>query len=250
MKNIVTTLLFIGAFLSTANADMMRVEAGLGLWDQESSGKLSYTDNGATGRYSSNELSNSSMYFWALIKHPVPIVPNIRLEYTSIEDSGSGSGEFKDFDIGNTSTKMLYDMKQYDIIPYYNILDNTAWTTLDLGLDIKVIDVSVEASPISGLFEGYSDNKLIAIPLLYARIRVEIPSTNIGLESDIKYISYSSNNFYDIRIKVDYTFDISTAIKPAIELGYRAQKLDIEAVSDINANLKFEGLYAGLMLRF
>lgn len=249
MKKIATTLLFIGACLSTANADMMKVEAGLGLWDQKSSGKLSYTDNGATGLYSSSEPSNSSMYFWALIKHPIPIVPNIRLEYTSIEDSGVGSGEFKDFDIGNHTTKMVYDMKQYDIIPYYNILDNTAWTTLDLGLDIKVIDASVEASPILD-FDGYTESELIAIPLLYARVRVEIPSTNIGLESDVKYISYSSSNVYDIRVKVDYTFDISPAIQPAIELGYRVQNIDIEDGSDFNIDLKFEGLYAGFMFRF
>jgi outer membrane protein len=250
MKKIATTLLFIGACFSTANADMMKVEAGLGLWDQKSSGKLSYTDNGANGRYSSSEPSNSSMYFWALLKHPVPIVPNMRLEYTSVEDSGVGSGKFKEFDISNTTTTMVYDMKQYDIIPYYNILDNTAWITLDLGLDIKVIEASVEASPRAPLFGGYTQNETIAIPLLYVRARVEIPSTNIGLESDVKYVSYSSNSVYDIRVKVDYTFDISPVVQPAIELGYRVQNIDVEDGSDFNIDVKFEGLYAGFMLRF
>jgi len=250
MKKIVATLLFAGAFLSSANADVMKVEAGIGLWDQKSSGKLSYTDNGANGRYSSSEPSNSSMYFWALLKHPVPIVPNIRLEYTSVEDSGIGSGKFKEFDISNTATTMVYDMKQYDIIPYYNILDNTAWITLDLGLDIKVIEASVDASPKAPLFGGYTQNETIAIPLLYVRARVEIPSTNIGLESDVKYVSYSSNSVYDIRVKVDYTFDISPVVQPAIELGYRVQNTDVEDGSDFNIDVKFEGLYAGLMLRF
>ncbi|EQB39128.1 hypothetical protein M947_08175 [Sulfurimonas hongkongensis] len=250
MKKITATLLFIGAFFSTANADMMKVEAGIGLWDQKSSGKLSYTDNGADGRYSSNEPSNSSIYFWALLKHPMPVVPNLRLEYASVEDSGVGSGKFKNFDIGATTTKMVYDMKQYDIIPYYSILDNTAWVTLDLGLDIKIVEASIDAAPNTLGFNGYQDSEILAIPLLYLRARVEIPATNIGLESDIKYISYSSNRVYDVRAKVDYTFDIFSAIQPAIELGYRVQKIDIEDESDFNVDLEFSGFYGGLMLRF
>jgi len=250
MKKIVTALLFVGVCLSTANADTMKVEAGIGLWDQKSSGKLSYTDNGANGRYSSSEPTNSSMYFWALIKHPVPIVPNVRLEYASVEDSGVGSGKFKEFNIGNTTTKVAYDMKQYDIIPYYNILDNTAWTTLDLGLDIKIVEASLDADPKVPLFYGYSQSETIAIPLLYLRARVEIPSTNIGLESDIKYVAYSSNSVYDVRVKVDYTFDISPVVQPAIELGYRVQKIDVEDGGDFDIDLKFAGFYGGLMLRF
>lgn len=251
MKKIATTLLFVGTFLTTANADIMRVEAGIGLWDQKSSGTLSYTDGGADGRYSSNEPSDSSMYFWALLKHPLPLIPNLRLEYASVEDSGVGSGKFKDFDIiGGATTRVAYDIKQYDIIPYYNILDNTAWITLDLGLDIKVMEASLDADPNTSGFKGYSQSETIAIPLLYLRARVEIPATNIGLESDVKYVSYSSNSLYDVRVKVDYTFDISPVIQPAIELGYRVQKVDIEDGSDFDVDLKFAGFYGGLMLRF
>lgn len=250
MKKMATTLLFMGVFLSTANADIARVEAGLGLWDQESSGKLSYTDNGADGRYSSSKPSDSSIYFWALLKHPVPIVPNLRIEYASIEDSGQGSGQFKDFTIGANPTKVVYDMKQYDIIPYYNILDNTFWMTLDLGIDLKIIETSLDASPNAFGFSGYKQSETLAIPLLYVRARVEIPATNIGFESDIKYVTYGSNSVYDIRAKVDYTFDIFPIVQPAVEFGYRIQNIDVEDGADLNLDLEFSGFYGGLMLRF
>ncbi len=185
-----------------------------------------------------------------LIKHPVPVLPNIRLEYVSLEDKGVASGEFKDFDIGAASTTLSYDMKQYDIIPYYNILDNTAWITLDLGLDIKIIDASYTAAPATG-FAGYRDSVIFPVPLLYARARVQIPSTDLGLEADIKYITTGDSTVYDARAKVDYTLKFVPVIQPALEVGYRVQKIDIDEDSiDAKLDIDFSGVYAGLMVRF
>lgn len=240
-----------GAILaSAASADFTRVEAGAGAWMQTPKGTASYTDAGANGNYASSEKDSTQPYVWMLIKHPVPILPNLRLEYTSMKDEGTATGQFKDFNIGGASTTLSYDMKQYDIIPYYNILDNTAWITLDLGLDIKIIDASYSAAP-SGAFTGYNDNAMLAIPLLYARARVQIPSTNVGLETDIKYITTGNSTVYDFRAKVDYTLDFIPVVQPAIEVGYRTQKIDVdESGADTRLNLKFSGFYAGMMVRF
>ena len=251
MKKVIHTLTCVAILASSAMADSARVEMGAGAWMQESKGSASYTDGGADGSYVSSEKDSTEPYVWALIKHPVPILPNLRVEYVSIKDSGIASGEFKDFDIDPAPyTTLSYDVKQYDIIPYYNILDNTTWFTLDLGLDIKIVDASYNAAPTTG-FSGYRDSMTFALPLLYARARVEIPSTDIGLEADIKYITTGDSTVYDVRAKVDYTFDFTPAIQPALEVGYRVQKLDIDE-SDVDAKLdiEFSGFYAGLMLRF
>lgn len=250
MKKIFYSLTAAALLSSSAMADIARVEVGVGAWEQEPKGTLSYTDGGANGSYVSSEKEQTETYVWALIKHPIPVLPNLRLEYVSLEDSGSASGRFKDFDIGVATTTLSYDMKQYDIIPYYNILDNTAWLTLDLGLDIKIIDASYTAAP-SGAFSGYSDDVTFAIPLLYARARAEIPATDIGLEADIKYITTGDSNVYDIRAKIDYTLDFIPLIQPAVEVGYRMQKIDIdESGVDAIADIEFRGFYAGAMLRF
>jgi len=232
-------------------ADIARVEMGVGAWLQTSKGSASYSDGGADGSYTSSKKDSTEPYIWLLIKHPIPVLPNLRVEYVSMEDDGTASGQFKDFDIGTGNfTTLSYDMKQYDIIPYYNILDNTGWVTLDLGLDIKIIDASYTAAP-SAPFLGYSDSVTFAIPLLYARVRVEIPSTEIGLESDIKYVTTGDSTAYDIRAKVDYTLDFVPVVQPALEVGYRVQKLDIdESGVDAKLDIDFSGFYAGLMLRF
>ena len=100
-------------------------------------------------------------------------------------------------------------------------------------------------------FTGYSDTTSLVLPLAYLRGRVEIPATNIGLEADGKYITYSGSTAYDIRAKVDYTLGFIPVVQPALEVGYRIQKFDL--VSDdekTKMNLDFAGVYAGFMLRF
>lgn len=250
MKKFLSVLTCTLVLATTAMADFTRVEMGAGVWMQDSEGSISYTDSGADGSYNSSEDDNTQGYIWVLIKHPIPVLPNLRLEYVGLEDKGLVTGEFKEFNVGGVTTAMTYDMKQYDIIPYYNILDNTAWITLDLGLDIKVIDISYNVSP-SAPFTGYSGSETVAIPMLYVRSRFEVPATDIGLEADIKYVTTGDSTVYDIRAKIDYTLDFVPVIQPAIELGYRVQKIDIdESGVDSKVDLEFSGVYVGLMLRF
>jgi len=250
MKKIFITFVSIVFLATTAIADIARIEVGTGAWIQDTKGVASYSENGADGSYTSNKDDNSQAYIWALIKHPIPILPNLRLEYVSLEDKGLVTGKFKEFDVGGVTTSMTYDMKQYDIIPYYNILDNTAWVTLDFGIDIKIIDTSYEVTA-KAPFTGYKGSETIVLPLLYLRGRVEIPSTDIGIEADVKYIKVGDSTVYDIRAKVDYTLEFIPIIQPAIELGYRIQKIDIdEDDADSKIDLEFSGIYMGLMLRF
>jgi len=257
MKKIITGLATLAVLASTASADFARVEMGAGAWGQTPSGTLSYSDNGATGFYTSNKKEDTNAYFWMLIKHPIPVIPNIRLEYAGMNDSGIVEGAFNGF-TAPANTPATLNMTQYDIIPYYNLLDNTFWMTVDLGLDIKIINTDYSASGVTltgsslGLnTETYNDSTSLAIPLGYLRARVEIPVTNIGVETDIKYISYGSSTASDFRAKIDYTFDFVPVVQPAIEVGYRMQHFDLES-DDKKTKMKmdYSGVYAGLMLRF
>ena len=256
MKHLLHTAAAFALLGTTLQADFTRIEMGVGGWNQEPSGYISYTEsNTIGGKYTTNGLDDTSTYAWMLIKHPIPILPNIRLEYTNIDDKGSVKGTFEHFDTRGNFQDATLSMKEYDIIPYYNILDNTMWTTLDLGIDLKVIDSTFEAKGVTLRGNSipnttYTDSETIVVPMGYARVRVEIPATGFGLESDVKYITYDGSTVYDVRAKVDYTFDLSV-IKPALELGYRVQKFDITSDDDkTKMDMDFSGVYAGLMLRF
>ncbi|WP_294960566.1 TIGR04219 family outer membrane beta-barrel protein [Sulfurimonas sp.] len=251
MKKILTALACASLMAITANADIARLEMGVGFMQQNTSGKVTYTKSGANGSYSSDEKDSTQPYVWAIIKHPIPIIPNLRLEYITFEDSGKATGKFENFDILSDVSKTTFDITEYDIIPYYNLLDNTFWATIDVGLDIKIMEIDYEAKSV-GVFAGDKDSISVILPLGYIRGRVEIPGTVVGLEADLKYVEYGSSSVYDARIKVDYTFDMFPIVQPAIEIGYRAHKVDIDdsAFGDLKADLEFSGFYAGAMLRF
>lgn len=257
MKKLIISFLCGVLFTSALNADLLRVEMGLGSWAQTPSGDMSYSDGlGATGSYNSNETSDTNAYAWIVIKHPVPVLPNLRLEYTNVKDSGIIRGSFKDFTVPGASTAGSLELTQYDIIPYYNVLDNSAWITLDLGIDLKILDVCYQAQGVNvhgfGL-SNYEDKTSVVVPLLYARSRVEIPGTNIGLEVDGKYLTYDGSTLYDARAKVDYTLSFIPVVQPALEVGYRVQKFDLkdeDGSDETLMNMDFSGFYAGLMLRF
>ena len=257
MKKILTALASILALSTTANADFARLEGGAGAWMQTPSTHMEYQDStGLSGTDDSIGQDETQGYIWMLIKHPIPIVPNLRLEYVNISSVGLANGEFTFFPIGDEleDTPSSIEMTQFDIIPYYNILDNTFWMSLDLGLDIKVIETTYTAKPEVESFGvslgDYVEVSTTVIPMLYVRARTEIPTTNIGLEADVKYITDGTSSLSDIRLKVDYTLDFIPVVQPAIELGYRIQTMDIETDEDLIADYEFSGVYVGVMLRF
>jgi len=263
MKKIVSSLALGSLLLSTAaSADFIRVEAGVGAWSYKPSGYLNYRDNDGTLTNTSLEKDQTSAYAWIFIKHPIPIIPNLRLEYATVHDDGKASGSYNGIS-APAGTPSTWDLTQYDVIPYYNILDNTFWTTIDIGVDIKFIQSNYTAkgvsqlpgasllSNITGVPTDYNEKDNVIVPLAYVRGRVEIPTTDIGLETDAKYITYAGNTVYDIRAKVDYTFDSVPVVQPAIEVGYRIQKYDITSDDKkTKIDMDFGGAYIGIMARF
>ena len=253
MKKILIAITLFTAFTTMAYADFARVEVGAGAWMQQPNTHMKYKEStGFSGEDKSTASEETQGYVWVLVKHPIPLIPNLRVEYTEISSVGQAEGEFKFFDgpsLG-AGSKSTLEMTQFDIIPYYNILDNTSWITVDLGLDIKIIETEYVASPIGVSVADYKDTSSDVFPLLYVRSRFEIPVTNIGIEADVKYISDGTSTVSDIRIKVDYTLDFIPIIQPGVELGYRMQKMYIETDEDLLVDYDFAGVYVGVMARF
>lgn len=239
-----------------AQADILRIEGGAGMWQAEPSGSLTYRVNGALDTINASDdlgyKQENVSYAWLFIKHPVPILPNIRFEYVdpAFEGNTKKSLGWSGIGFGANSYSKL-QVTQTDVVLYYNLLDNTFWATLDLGLDVKLADFSYDMSDPNNTSAIYSESASLVIPMLYARTRAEIPGTNIGLEADIKYITVGNTTVYDARAKVDYTLGFVPVIQPAVELGYRTQKFLVDETDyDVKTDIDFSGIYAGLMLRF
>ena len=254
MKKLLSIAALAALLGTSAQADFLRVEAGAGAFMGDPSGTMSYKDAATVDAVDSLGYDSTSMpYVWLNVKHPVPVLPNVRIEYTDVNVDGLSKGTFSwegGTDNVPEGAKTTLDLTQYDAILYYNLLDNTFWATLDIGLDIKLIQSSFTVDP-TGSYAGYDESKDIALPMAYVRTRVQIPATDIGLEADIKYVGYGDSQVYDARIKADYTLDFVPVVQPALEVGYRTQKYDIdESSQDVKVDIEFSGVYVGAMLRF
>jgi outer membrane protein len=264
MRRILFSTVLSATLALTAQADLLRVEAGAGAFIAEPSGTLSYEDDiGSVNVDATDNLGygkESLPYVWLNVKHPIPIVPNLRLEYLDVNFKGKSKkvtwgtnddGAAVTVPDGTTSELSL---TQYDAVLYYNLLDNTFWTTIDLGLDVKFIEGSytIDANSVGSIdYPGYDESFSAAIPMGYLRGRVQIPATGLGVEGDIKYIAYSDSELMDARIKADWTMEFVPVIQPGIEVGYRVQKVNIdESDYSTKVDVDFSGAYVGLMLRF
>lgn len=247
-------LMLLTVLLGTAaQADFLRVEGGAGAWNADPSGSLRY-ENGPWID-AADELGYSSEtapYAWLYIKHFVPLVPNLRLEYTDLSYSGRTNKSLSWGGIDYTQDAYSeMDVTQYDAILYYNLLDNTFWMTLDVGVGAKYAKVRYMIRDDSGLTNPYEKEEELIIPEGYLRARVQIPATDIGAEADLKYIGNGSSEIYDARIKLDYTLDFIPVIQPGIELGYRIQHIEFDEDDyDTKIDLDLQGFYLGAMLRF
>lgn len=254
MKKIVTAAVMSAIIALSAQADFIRVEAGGGVWENEISGTAQYDGETSFSTSTLGYASESKGYLWMFIKHPIPLIPNLRLEYADVGYSGTSNDLFAwDGNLyGKGSTSSL-ELSQIDAILYYNILDNLAWVTLDLGLDIKHIDASFTGKSQNGN-NTFDDSESIVLPLGYARARFQIPMTDIGIEGDVKYIAYGDSSLLDYRIKVDYTLVNVLPFDIGLEVGYRFENLDLDSddVGGLNSTLDIEidGFFAGAVLRF
>jgi outer membrane protein len=255
MSKVLSGLLLAGLLGTASQADVLRVEMGGGIWENELSGTITSGTPAVT--IDTDILAyekEKKGYAWLNIKHPIPVLPNLRLEYAAIDYSGTSTASFvydgKTYAANSTSDLTL---DQFDIIMYYNLLDNTAWTTLDLGIDVKVIQSELNAADSLGAVVDVHEKETLPVPMAYGRLRFEIPGVDIGLEGNMKYSAYKNSKIMDYAIKADYTLVDVLPVDIGLEVGYRFQQLDIDGTDfsiDTTADIEIDGVFAGAVIKF
>jgi outer membrane protein len=254
MSKVLSGLLLAGLLATVSHADLLRVEMGAGVWENDLSGSLS---TGTPAVQVNSDIlgyeKETKGYAWLNIKHFVPVLPNLRLEYAAVDFSGTSTQSF-DYKgttyTANAQTDLTLD--QIDVIMYYNLLDNTAWVTLDLGLDVKVIQAEFNAVQSTGA-DAINEKETLPIPMAYGRMRFEIPGVDIGVEGNAKYVSYKDSKVMDYAIKADYTLVDVLPVDVGLEVGYRFQQLDIDGSdfsTDTSLDVEIDGVFAGATIKF
>lgn len=166
--------------------------------------------------------SGSAYQVGLYLEHSVPMLPNLRIDYTP-DNSFSGSGN-----------SVTYN--QLDITPYYEILDNIV--DLDIGVSFKVLDGKVAGS--------VNENFNQVIPMGYLGAAVSIPATQLGFSGSVKYIRYNGDSLTDARVKA--VWNVLAGIQA--QAGYRYESIEINDRFDIKSDVAFKGPFIGIGYSF
>lgn len=240
MKKVCLALI-LAITTTTAQADFVGIFAGVGTWRSDFSGDI--ISNVSLERDLNLSGSNSN-HFYAAFEHPIPVIPNIRVARTGIDDSGAGtlSGTFtfagQTFTTSQAVTTTL-DLTHTDVTLYYELVD--VGFDLDLGITARIFDGEVVVNTAREDLEG-------TLPMLYARAKVGLPFTGTYLNASINTIG---SRHSDYTLAVGWETENFILPEFGVEAGYRNLSVDLdESDVDVVVDSKLDGVFINLTAHF
>lgn len=243
MKKIVLSTTVALMMSTSLSADFLGAEAGVALWNTKVDGNIR---KGGTAIDFQKDLgygnSQTNNFFYASFDHPIPLLPNIKVQQTNFSDEGKGSlnKTFAGVTFGGNVTSEL-TLKQTDIIPYWRILDN--WINFDIGLNIRNIAGNIK---ITGVGQKADEDFSVILPMAYAKARFDLPFSGLSVEADGSYIGFDGSSVTDIKGGVVY----ETPFGLGATLGYRKQNITLDDIDSTYGDINAKGIYGGVFYHF
>ncbi|AZZ91211.1 TIGR04219 family outer membrane beta-barrel protein [Hahella sp. KA22] len=243
MKRATMTLLAAIA-CNGAYADTIGLFAGVSGWNADFTGDV---QSGSESVDLENDLGLGDDTFiqgYVAFEHFVPGLPNLRLQYTELSQNGQGTLT-KTFDgvtfTGDVDTDV--DLTHTDLIAYWRLLDNVV--SLDLGLQARIFDGEITIKQ-----KGASTNESTTaidevVPMLYGAVGVDLPLTGLSVGASLAGLKYSDNRMLDVAARINYEIEVV-----GVELGWREMQLELDDVSDVDADVDIGGPYLGVSVHF
>lgn len=224
-----------------ATADVLGVGANVSYWDSDLSGKAGKNNDTVDVENDLNLDSDTNANLSAYFEHPVPVLPNVRLNYTRIEQSGSGQIS-TEFDLVQGDVDSDLDLSQFDVTLYYEVLDN--WVNLDLGLTARNLDgeLIVREQTTNGQVSETEINGVI--PMGYLAARFDLPLTGVSVGGEANMISFDGDSVYDYNAYGQYEISLLQ-----LRAGYRQMGIDYED-SDDRLDVELGGPFVSAGLTF
>ncbi len=203
-----------------AQADVIGLGANVSYWDSNLSGRIVNNgdavsvDNDLDLDSSSN--TNATIYF----EHPVPVLPNVRINYTKVDQSGRGRVGVAGFDGVTGNVRSDLEIEQLDLTLYYEILDN--WVNLDLGLTARDLSSELTVSQVGGVLTSKTKVDGV-VPMAYVAARFDLPFTGVSVGGSGNIISFDGDSLHDFNVYGQYEFALIQ-----LRAGYRQMSLDYE----------------------
>lgn len=242
-RNFLAALPFL-IFPALAQADFIGIHVGGGVWNSGFSGDIIDDVSLDDDLNIQGDIGN---YFYVAFEHPVPLIPNIKIARTTLDDSGTGILS-SDFEFNGTNyvvseTVMTeVDLSHTDFTLYYEVIDTGM--DLDLGLTARYFNGDV------GL-NGTRQDIDIVLPMLYARAKIGLPFTGTYLGGEGNIVAYSGNRLADLAVHVGWETENFIFPEFGVQLGYRRFTLDVsEDDADVAVDATVDGVFVNLTAHF
>ncbi|CAA0078413.1 Uncharacterised protein [BD1-7 clade bacterium] len=231
MKKLLSAATVAGAFLIApqASAEIAGFEFEVGgyAWQNELTGEISGA--GLSINLGNNGIdvgSNTNGNAYVSFRHPVPIVPNVRISHTFLENSGSGTANFGNNVIFNAKDSII-DISHTDVTLFWTPID-IAFFTWDLGASARIFDGNIRfrgtftSAPDTPVDQSSALNPTYA--LLYNNFGFDLP-LGLGVQVELTGGSNGKETAIDTTAKLEYEsfFGLGAA------LGYRYLDIDLES---------------------
>lgn len=251
--SVLAAICFVSIPLASADT-IFGLYAGGGNWNTNYSGDIGTDGIDVEDDLSLDEAGRN--FFYIAIEHPIPFLPNIKLQRTDIKTDGDGtltapSSQFDQlsFLAGDVFTEV--DLSHTDITFYYEILDN--WVNLDLGITARMFDGDAKITgSVANTLTAVTENIDIdgASPMLYAKAQFKLPFTGLSIGGDVNAMGFGGSSLIDYSVNAAYMSNIVPLLEIGLELGYRSMQLQLDDVGDLESDFTIDGPYISVILHF
>ncbi len=277
MKKISLAALMVLGAVSFANADFLSISAGAGYEQQNIDG---YVKLGDTKNYFNNSSAQSDgncktgdfglkdkskPYVWVKFIHPVPIIPNIKFQYTKYDTNGHSNyiaGNVKIFDdvkiptsLTNAYTKQT--INSYDLTLFYEIKPVFADIEAGFGIDYWQGNTKINGENVicsngtikkTGGTTSINKDWSVILPYLYGHVET-MQFFGFSVLADVKWAKAGDNHHYDYSGALKYTIDIPGPVNPFVKLGYRYKEA-YGVDGDNETKLEYKGAFLEIGAKF
>ena len=216
-----------------ATADILGAGASVSYWHPGLSGDINNYDV-------EDDLdldTDGSVSLEALVEHPVPVLPNVRLGYTLIEQDGNGTVTYN-----GATGQSEFDLEQLDLTLYYEVLDN--WVNIDLGLTVRDLSAELLVTDQNNSANQEKIDVSGALPMGYVAARFDLPFTGVSAGVQGNVISFDGDSIHDVDAYGQYEISVVQ-----LRLGYRQMAVDYEDSNNL-LDVTLGGPYASVGVDF
>ena len=241
-KRLIALAILAASASISSQADVVGVTAGAYMWKQNWEGDVKAGSDSIDMNDDLGYDDETGKSFYVALEHPVPVLPNIRLQSTDLDITEKGkltkayTFDGKVYTVGE-EVESTTDLSHIDGTFYYEILDN--WVNLDVGLTVRMFDGEVSIKGASG--EGSIEIDA-PLPMAYVNARFELPLTGLYASALGNVIAYGDNKVTDMTVALGYEYGVV-----GLELGYRNFDVQLEDDNE-EANVTVDGYYVGVVV--